>query len=73
MKRARLILGIVAGLMLLASSAAHSTLGWKSVAERLANTNVPSDLQTGLRIGWMFGGATMVALGVIAVTTFVGR
>jgi hypothetical protein len=73
MRRARLILGIVAGLMLLASSAAHSILGWTSLAERLANTNVPSDLQTGLRIGWMFGGAAMVILGVIAVTTFVGR
>ena len=54
MKRARLVLGVVAGLMLLASSAAHSILGWKSLAEQLANTNVSSDLLTGLRIGWTF-------------------
>ena len=73
MKRARLILGVVAGVMLLASSAAHSTLGWQSLSEGLANTNVSSDLQTGLRIGWMFGGAAMVVLGVIAISTFVGR
>jgi len=73
MKRARLILGVVAGVMLLASSTAHSTLGWQSLAEGLANTNVSSDLQTGLRIGWMFGGAAMVVLGVIAISTFVGR
>jgi len=73
MKRARLILGVIAGLMLLASSAAHSILGWRSLAEQLANTNVSSDLLTGLRIGWMFGGAAMVVLGFVAVTTFVDR
>jgi len=73
MKRARLILGVIAGLMLLASSAAHSILGWKSLAEQLANTNVSSDLQTGLRIGWMFGGAAMAILGLVAVLTFVDR
>jgi len=73
MKRARLILGVIAGVMLPASSGAHSILGWKSLAEQLANTNVPSDLQTGLRIGWMFGGAAMVILGVIVIATFAGR
>jgi hypothetical protein len=73
MTRARLILGVIAGVMLLASSAAHAILGWKSLAEQLANTNVSSDLLTGLRIGWMFGGAAMVVLGFIAVTTFVDR
>ena len=49
MKRARLILGIVAGVVLLASSVAHTWLGWKSIAERLARTNVPPDLQAGLQ------------------------
>lgn len=73
MKRARLILGIVAGVMLLASSVAHTFLGWKSLAEQLARTNVPPDLQAGLHIGWAFGGAAMVILGFIAVTTFVDR
>jgi len=73
MKRARLILGLLAGVMLLASSAAHAILGWKSLAEQLANTNVPSDLVAGLRIGWMFGGAAMVILGFIAITTFIDR
>ena len=73
MKRARLILGVVAGLVLLASSVAHTWLGWKSLAERLARTNVPPDLQAGLHIGWAFGGACMVILGIIIVATFVGR
>ena len=73
MKRARLILGILAGAMLLASSVAHTWLGWNSLAERLARTNVPPDLQTGLHIGWAFGGAAMVILGIIAIATFGGR
>ena len=73
MKRARLILGIVAGVILLASSVAHTWLGWKSLAERIARTNVPPDLQAGLHIGWAFGGAAMVILGIIAIATFAGR
>ena len=73
MKRARLILGIIAGAMLLASSVAHTWLGWQSLAERLATANVPPDLQTGLHIGWAFGGAAMVILGVIVIATFLGR
>ena len=73
MKRARLILGIVAGVMLLASSVAHTWLGWKSLAERIARTNVPPDLQAGLHIGWAFGGAAMAVLGIIAIATFAGR
>jgi hypothetical protein len=73
MKRARLILGVIAGLMLLASSVAHSVLGWKSLSEQLVNTNVSSDLLAGLRIGWMFGGAAMAVLGFVALTTFIDR
>jgi hypothetical protein len=73
MKRARLILGVVAGVVLLASSVAHTWLGWKSLAERLARTNTPPDLQTDLHLGWAFGGATMVILGIIVMATFLGR
>jgi hypothetical protein len=73
MKRARLILGVLAGVILLASSVAHTWLGWKSLAERLARTNVPPDLQTSLHLGWAFGGAAMVILGFVTVTTFVDR
>ena len=73
MKRARLILGIIAGIMLLASSVAHTWLGWKSLAGRLARTNAPPDLVASLHIGWAFGGACMVILGFIVVTTFLDR
>lgn len=73
MKRARLILGIIAGVVLLASSGAHTFLGWQELAERLARTGAPPDLVTGLHIGWAFGGAAMVILGVIVIATFIGR
>ena len=73
MTRARLILGIIAGVMLLASSVAHTFLGWKSLAEQLARTNAPPDLVTGLHIGWAFGGAAMVILAFVVLTTFVDR
>jgi hypothetical protein len=73
MKRARLILGILAGVILLASSVAHLWLGSKSLAEQLSRTNVPPDLRASLHIGWAFGGAAMVILGFVAVTTFVDR
>ncbi|HET9269130.1 MAG TPA: hypothetical protein VFO31_13240 [Vicinamibacterales bacterium] len=73
MKRARLFLGILAGVMLLASSVAHTWLGWKGLAAQLSRTNVPPALQSGLHIGWAFGGAAMVILGVIVIATFVGR
>jgi hypothetical protein len=73
MKRSRLILGVVAGLVLLASSAAHTFLGWRSLSERLAQANVPRDLQAAVHIGWTFGGAAMVILSVVVLTTFVDR
>ena len=73
MKRARLILGVVAGVMLLASSVAHTWLGWRSLAEQLARTNVSPALLAALHIGWTFGGAAMAILGFVAITTFVDR
>ena len=73
MKRARLILGVIAGVMLLASSVAHTWLGWKSIAEQLVTTTVSADLRAGLHIGWAFGGACMVILAFVALTTFVDR
>ena len=73
MKRARLILGVIAGVMLLASSGAHTFLGWKELSERLARTGAPQDLVAGLHIGWAFGGACMVILAFVALTTFIDR
>ena len=71
MHRARIIVGIIAGLLLLASSVAHSVLGWRQLGVELARANAPADLITGLMIGWQFAGAAMVAFAVIALWHFV--
>jgi hypothetical protein len=65
--RARAILGLVAGAMLILSSAAHSVLGWKGLGGELAAAQVPPDLLLGVKIGWQFGGVAMLVLGVVVV------
>ena len=67
------ILGIIAGVILILSGAAHSLLGWKALGAQLAQTNAPADLIGGLRIGWHFGGACMLAFGIIVLMIFVRR
>jgi len=69
----RTVLGIVAGLVLIASSAAHSLLGWPQLRARLVATNAPADLITGLAVGWHFSGVSMLAFGVLVLWTFTGR
>jgi len=73
MARLRAALGIVAGIMLILSGAAHSGLGWKSLGAQLAAAAVPADLQLNLKIGWHFGGAAMLLLGTILVGLFARR
>ncbi|HEX6641752.1 MAG TPA: hypothetical protein VF215_11600 [Thermoanaerobaculia bacterium] len=69
----RAMVGLVASLILILSSGAHSILGWKSLAAQLAATNAPADLVRGLQIGWEFGGFAMLAFGIIAATIFLRR
>ena len=70
MARWRIVLGLVAGVLFVASAAAHSLLGWKALAAELAKVPVPPDLVRGLAIGWHFGGAAMLAFGVIVILLF---
>jgi hypothetical protein len=70
MSRPRVILGIFVGVVLIASSAAHSLLGWPQLAAELARYNPPADLVAGLRIGWQFAGVAMFAFGIIVIHTF---
>ena len=69
----RNMLGLVAGVMLVLSSAAHSLLGWPAQAGELAKTTTPADLAKGLEIGWKWGGVAMLLFGVIVVATFLKR
>jgi hypothetical protein len=71
--KARNVLGLIAAIILILSSGAHSFLGWKALSARLAVTNAPADLINGLRIGWEFGGMAMLTFGIIAATIFIRR
>lgn len=73
MARVRAVLGLVAGAILILSSAAHSFLGWKGLRGQLAAVPVPPDLVRGLRIGWQFGGVAMLTFGLIVVALFARR
>ena len=59
--RFRAILGLIAGVILILSSVAHSILGWKGLAREMASAQVPPDLIFSLKAGWQFGGLAMLA------------
>ena len=67
------VLGIIAGVILILSSAAHSLMGWKALGAQLARTNASADLINGLRIGWQFGGACMLTFGIVVLMIFIHR
>jgi hypothetical protein len=73
MSRFRAALGLVAGVMLILSSAAHSLLGWKSVGAQLEAAGVPRDLLVNMQVAWQFGGMTMLVLGLILSVMFARR
>ena len=73
MSKARHILGIITGVLLILSSGAHSFLGWRVMTEQLAAVGAPEDLVTGLAIGWHFAGLSIFVFGVIVIMTFATR
>ena len=73
MARARAVLGLIAGAILILSSAGHSILGWKELSGSLTAAHVPTELVLGLQVGWQFGGVAMLALGVILLALFARR
>jgi len=70
MHRSRDVLGLIGALMLIISSGAHSILGWKGIGGELTAAHVPADLMLGLQIGWQFGGAAMLTLGVVLLLIY---
>lgn len=70
MNRARTILGLIAGALMVLSSAAHSVLGWKALSGELTAAQAPADLIQALGIGWQFGGVAMLAFGCIVIALF---
>ena len=68
--KARNILGLLGGLVLILSAVAHSVMGWQALSAELAKSQAPADLVLGLKIGWHFAGMAMVAFGLIAISIF---
>mgnify|MGYP003576475908 CR=1 FL=1 len=68
--RSRAIIGIIAGVIVILSSFAHSILGWRQLGSDLTNASVSDELILGLEIGWHFAGVAMLAFGVIAIAAF---
>lgn len=73
MRQFQNVLGLLAGAILVLSSAAHSVLGWKQMQGSLAALNAPADLVQGLEIGWLFGGVAILTFGCIALSVFANR
>ena len=73
MSKARDVVGAIAAVLMLLSSAAHVLLGWKVLSAELEAAHVQGHLLLGLRIGWYFGGVAMLLLGIILLTLFAAR
>ena len=73
MNKARDILGVLTGIILILSSGAHSFLGWKSMRAQLVMADAPEDLITGLGIGWNFAGLAIFIFGCILLGVFIPR
>lgn len=69
----RSVVGLVIGCMLLASSAAHSLLGWPAQEKELTGAHASPELLARLAMGWHFAGLAMLVFGCIAIVTFVNR
>ena len=65
--RARRPLGVVAGILLLASAAAHAFLGWPAMASALGNIGASAALVGALAVGWYFGSVAMLVFALIVL------
>lgn len=65
--------GVVAGALLILSAFAHSVVGGMALRAQLVAAQVPDDLLRGALVGWEFGGAAMLAFGIIVLHSFVRR
>lgn len=71
--RFRNVLGLVTGLLLLASAGAHAFLGWPPFRAELARLGAGADVVSGLAMGWFFSSVAMVVFGVVVLWTFAQR
>lgn len=64
----RSVVLMVAGMLMVLSSAAHGMLGWPAMRQALLQAGAGADLVGALAAGWHFGTASMAAFGVIVIT-----
>ena len=64
------VIGLIAGLLMILSSVAHSFFGWQAIRMELVAAHVSGDLLLGVQLGWQFGGAAILTFGVIVVAIF---
>jgi hypothetical protein len=70
MSRLRALLGVLCGVILVGSAAAHSLLGWPAMRGQLERAGAAPDLVTGLSIGWNFAGLAILLFGILALWQF---
>lgn len=56
---------LVAAIAMLLGGVAHTFVGWPEYAALLLNAGVDAEVSAGLRMGWTWGGACMLACGFI--------
>lgn len=61
---------LVASVAMLLSSIPHAALGWPEMAQQLSAVQAGPALQSGLRIGWLFGSAAMLVFGLLGLLAF---
>jgi hypothetical protein len=69
----RSALGLLAGALILLSSAAHTIMGWTGIRAQLVEAGAPPALISGVQFGWQWGGFVMVAIAAIVIVTMVKR
>jgi len=69
--RARGVAGLIAGVLMVLSSAAHSLVGWPQMRAPLESAHLPSERILGLGIGWHFGGVAMLTFGAMVIAAFI--
>lgn len=67
------VAGSLGAILIILSAPAHSLMGWPEIQSQLTRVNASADLVLGLQVGWHFGGAAMVALGLIVLHLFYSR
>ncbi len=63
--KARLLVGVSAGVVLLLGGLAHGFFGWPPLRSALVAAGVDPQVVGALAVGWYFGSAAMLAFGVV--------